>query len=126
MARGIHGNEGKILVGSSTIAELTKWEGTLAKNLVMYTSQDGAPWQKTVTGNKAFSGTITGKYDPDDPIDAVLDTDALVALRLHQNSAKYVDLQARLGDLSFTDDIDGNAIQEWTCTFESDGAVSFV
>ena len=126
MARGIHGNQGKILVGSSTIAELTKWEGTLAKNLVTYTSQDGAPWQKTVTGNKAFSGTITGKYDPDDPIDAVLDTDALVALRLHQNSAKYVDLQARLGDLSFTDDIDGNAIQEWTCTFESDGAVSFV
>ena len=126
MARGTHGNSGKVLFGTSTIAELTKWDATLAKNLVTYTSQDGAPWQKVVTGNKALSGTITGKWDENDPIDAALDLDTIVAIRLYFTASKYISCDARLGDLSFTTDIDGNAIEEWTCTFESDGAVSFV
>lgn len=125
MARGISGNSGKVLVATSTIAELTQWEAELAKDTQTYNSQDGGVWQKTVAGNKKLSGTLTGKYDPDEPIDAVLDTDALVALQLHQNTSKFISCQARLGNLNFSANIDTGEPEEWTCTFESDGAVSF-
>jgi len=126
MARGISGNSGKVLAGTSTIAELTQWEAELAKDTQTYNSQDGGVWQKTVAGNKKLSGTLTGKYDPDEPIDAVLDSDAIVALRLYQNSLKYISCQARLGSLNFSANMDTGEPEEWTCTFESDGAVSFV
>ncbi len=126
MARGISGNEGKVMVGSSTIAELTQWDAELGKDTQTYNAQSGGEWQKTVAGNKKLSGTLTGKYDPNDPIDAVLDTDDLVALELNQTSAKRINCQARLGNLSFNVNIDTGEIQEWTCAFESDGAVTFV
>lgn len=129
MARGISGKEGQVVAGGSTIAELTEWSGTLAKNVQTYNPQSGSGWQKTIVGNKSFNGQIGGKYDPNDPIDAQLDTDNLVALLLYfsDSSGKYVNVAAaRLDNLAFTENLDTGEIVSWTCDFMSDGTVTFV
>lgn len=127
MARGISGKLGYVVVGSCTIAELTEWNATLDKDLKMYNSRSGGGWQKTVVGNKKVTGSIKGKYDSGDPIDAQLNTDSLVSLSLRFDSspAEYLFGSARLGSLEFTVNNDTGDIEEWTCNFESDGSWSF-
>lgn len=127
MARGISAKLGYVIVGSCTIAELTEWTATLDKGLKTYNSRSGGGWQKTVIGNKKISGTLRGKYDSGDPIDAQLNTDSLVSLVLCFDSSPQERLygSARLGSLEFTVNNDTGDIEEWSCSFESDGSWLF-
>ena len=129
LARAIHGNQGKALLGSSTIAQLTKWSCEIDLGIVNYVAVSGAGWQRSVRGNKKASGSLTGKYDPDSPIDTVIDGDNLVSLVLYHNATqRWISMTALLGKQTFSAEIDGHpgVIQEWECAFESDGPVSKV
>lgn len=124
MSRGISGNQGYAMVGSSEIEELTGWTMDRDPGTQTYNAHSGAGWQKTTTGNKKISGTITGKYDPDDPVDSQIATDSLVTLQLHHTSTDYWTGSARLGAINLSANIDTGEVQSWTCAFESDGAWS--
>lgn len=127
MSRGIPGRLGKVIAGSCTIAEVTDYNYTFDRGLKMYNAYSGFGWQRSVIGNKKVSGTIKGKYDSSDPIDVALNTDNLVQLYLYFDHTlnKNMGGAARLGNLQFTVNLDTSDIEEWTCTFESDGAWSF-
>ena len=125
----VHGNQGKVLLGSSTIALLTKWTSDIDLGIVTYNAQQGAGWQQTVRGNKKASGTLTGKYVLSDPIDSKINIDTLVTLVLyHDPSQRWISMSARTGKLSFSANLEGQPgeIQEWSCSYESDGAVTQV
>lgn len=129
LAAGIHGNQGKALVGSSTIAQLTGWTCDIDLGIVTYVAVSGAPWQRAVRGNKKASGTIKGKYDPNSPIEAVINTDSLIALVLYHNATqRWISMTGLIGKITYAAEIDGQpgTIQEWTATFESDGSITLV
>ena len=125
----LHGNQGKALVGSSTIAELTGWTADIDLGIATYVAVSSAPWQKVVRGNKKGSGTIKGKYDAAFPIEAVINTDSIIACVLYHNaSQRWISFSAMIGKISYSAEIDGQpgTIQEWNATFESNGTVTFV
>lgn len=129
MSRGIHGNQGKAVVGGSTIAELTGWTCKRSLGIVNYIGQSAAGEQRSVRGNKKSSGTIKGKYDPSDPIDSKLQTDSYVTLVLYHNaSQRWKTVVALIGDIDYTVEIDGHpgTIQEWSATWESDSALQTI
>lgn len=119
------GNQGYISLGSSDIQELKFWDSNLNKNLKTYGSRSGAGWTQNIIGNKTMSGTIRGNYDPTDPINDHVDTDGLVALELHLDENDYYSFNARLGEIQLSSDLDTGDPQEWSCTYESSGAVTF-
>lgn len=118
---GISGKHGYAKIGSSIISEFTDWTGTLDKGLQNYNAYSGGGWQKSVVGNKKFSGTINGMYDTNYPVDAVLDTDELVVLELHMDAGDYYYGYARMGNITYTVNSNTGAIESWSCQFESHG-----
>tara|TARA_Y100000034_G_C6767975_1_gene342464 strand:+ start:310 stop:690 length:381 start_codon:yes stop_codon:yes gene_type:complete len=122
MPRGISGNQGYISFASSDIRELTKWTADKDFGVNTYNSRDSAGWQKTIVGNKKFSGTLEGKIDVDDSIEDDIDTESLVALQLHQNTANYWAGNGRVSNFSITCDPDTGEPQTWSCSWESDGS----
>lgn len=129
LSAGTHGNQGKALVGSSTVAQLTGWTCDLDLGIAVYNAVSGGPWQRAVRGNKKASGTIKGKYDVNAPIDSVLNTDSIISLVLYHNaSQRWISLTVLIGKISYTVEVDGQpgSVQEWAATFESDGAVVLI
>ena len=125
-AVALHGNQGKVLLGSSTIAELTGWTMKLAQGVATYVAVSSGGWQRTVRGNKKGSGTLKGKYVATAPIDTMLQTDSIVALVLYHNaSQRWKSTSAMMGEIDYGATIDGQPgeVQEWSCSFESDGPV---
>ena len=116
------GKSGYVVIESCTIKSLTGWSATLNKNVQTYNTYSGSGWQQTCTGNKAFTGTIEGKYTvTDDDIEAQLDTDNLVTLELHFNTGDYWSGEARLGTIEYGVNLETSEPQTWSCSFESDG-----
>lgn len=119
---GVSGNQGSVQAGSSHISELTKWQATAVQGMDSYVGAGSAPWPTTVRTNKGVKGTLTGKYDPLNPPEAILYTDTAVTLILKTSSTKVWGTgTAILGDIEHITDINTGAVQEWTCPFTSTG-----
>ncbi len=125
----VSGKNAKIMVGSCSIGEATEWTGNLDLGVFNYQSANGQGWQKTIRTNKKLSGTLKGFYDADYPIDAVLNVDTYVSLKLYftVSGNKYINCPLALtGAISFTGNMNSAGAEEWTCNFESDGPITFV
>ena len=126
---GVSGKNGKVMVGSCSVGEVTDWTATYDQGTFTYQSANGGGWQKVIRTNKKVSGTIKGFYDTEYPIEAVTVGDSLVALKLYfsVSGGKYLYVPgAMLGPITYTVNMNTGAAEEWSCTFESDGSASIV
>lgn len=132
MAGATHAVSGKnasIMVGSCSIGEATEWSGNVDLGTFTYQSANGGGYQKVIRTNKKISGSLKGFYNKDYPIDAVLNVDTYVTLKLYLTVTdnKYINIPSALtGQVTFTGNMNSAGAEEWTCTFESDGPFTFV
>lgn len=121
----VSGNQGKALVGSSTISELSSWNMDDDAGVQTYNAYAGAGWQRSVAGNRKVTGSVEGFYDPNGPIDAILTNGAVVMLRLYENATKYAQGYARLSKISRSANLGTAEPEKWSASFESEGAWSY-
>lgn len=127
--RAISGNQGRVIVGGSTIAEVTGFQGTISYGVKTYVPQSGVVggvgYQKTVQGNTKCSGTINGLLDPNYPPSTTLGKGALVTLVLYEQFPNaYINCTlARIDNRTFAADINSGDPAPFTAAFESDGQV---
>ena len=74
------GKNGKVIVGTSTLAEITHWTFQTRSENVAYGSSATGGFRRRVAGVKDGRGTIRGKLDPSDPTTDVFDEGDSVTL----------------------------------------------
>lgn len=129
--QAISGNLGKVVVGGSTVAEISKFKGTIDRGVKTYGAQSGVVsginWLKTVSGTHSCTGSFEGFFDPNYPIGTIVDVDTLVTVILYQQyPGSYRSFQARITTHDFSADIDTGDPEPFTYNFQSHGAVTEV
>ena len=107
---GISGQNGKVLAGATTIAEVTGHNFTRRSNNPAWGSSSIPGEKQRVPGVKDSSGSIDFKYDPDDPVPAVLDAGDTVTLYLYLNATVYHTVPAVIDEISYETDVDEGGI----------------
>jgi hypothetical protein len=129
--QAISGNLGKVTVGGSTVAEISKFKATLDRGGKTYGAQSGVSagigWEKTLNGTHKCSGTFEGFFDPNFPIGSICDVDALVTLTLYSNfPGSYITGAARIFSRDFSADIDTGDPEPFNYAFQYHGPPTLV
>lgn len=119
---GQSGNQGYISLNSCDVQELTHWTMDYPFGVGTYNARSGAGWQKTVSGNKKISGTLTGKFTPGNDIRTNIDSTSILPLVLNLDASSYWSGNARISNIKMSSNIDTGEPQEWTADYESHGA----
>lgn len=96
------GKHGYVVVGGSTINELTGWDYEHGSEVQSYASRAGGGATQTEAGVESGSGTINCLMDPDDPASALLTSGTLAYLYLHHNTTVMHEGYARIGKRNFS------------------------
>jgi hypothetical protein len=119
---GISGVNGNFLIGSTAVSETTKWNFGPKSNNPKYCSNKTAPYTWRVPGVKDGSGSADGKWDPTNPLTAVLDVGTLFTGKFYLDAVAYYQVPAVVDDIKLNVDIDTGEIVSWTVTFSTVGA----
>ena len=108
---GISGKDGKVLIGTTAIAEVTGWRFTKTANNPSWASSDTGGFKTRVAGVKDGSGSIDFKYSPTAEQHTVIGEGTMVTLILHRNGSKTLTVKAIIDSVSDEVDInDGDAV----------------
>lgn len=118
----ISGKDGKVKIGSTTLADITQWTLRTRANLAAYASSATAGYRRRVAGIKDGAGTLAGKLDPADPISDDFDEGAAVTLLLHIDATRYYTVPALIESLELEVDIDRGEVVGWRAEFSTSGA----
>lgn len=118
---GISGKNGKIMIGSSNLTDCTGWTFDREVEIHKYGSCSSNGFKKKVDGTKDGMGTISGKYDPDDPIEDYIEEGDHVTLLLYVDASKFYSVPAIIAKLSVKVDVDSGEPVSWDADFEADG-----
>ncbi len=116
------GKDGKVLAGTTTLAEITQWTFQTRSNNVAYGSSATAGYRRRVAGAKDGRGTIRGKLDPADPLTNAFEEGDTVTLQLYLDASRFYSVPALIDTLQFEVDIDSGDIVGWVAEFSTDGA----
>jgi len=116
------GKDGKVVVGATTLAEITHWTFRTESNNVAYGSSATAGFRRRVAGIKDGRGTVRGKLDPADPLDSIFDEGDTVTLLLYVDATHFYSVPALVDSVEFEVDIDRGDIVGWIAEFSADGA----
>lgn len=118
------GCSGDVLIGSSSIAELTNWTFNKTVATDRYGSNSSNCYKKTIAGVKSGTGTLKGKYDDASPIEDFLDVGDSVSLLLQTDGSTTYTVPAVIKSLDVEVDLDEGKANTWSATFETNGAWS--
>jgi len=129
--QALSGNAGKVLIGGSAVAEISKWKATVDRGLKTYGAQSGVSggvgWEKTLVGTHKCSGSFEGYFDPNFAIGTQADVDTLVTLSLYLNyPSAYITGSARIASRDLSADIDTGDPEPLAYNFQYHGAPVFV
>jgi hypothetical protein len=119
---GISGKNGKVQIVSSDVAECTGWTFNPTSNNPSWGSCDGGGYKQRVAGVKDGSGSIEGKFNPDDPIYDHLEEGTSVVLKLYINATAYYRVPAIIDSFSLEVDMDDGDVVGWSADFSTNGA----
>lgn len=119
---GVSGQFGDVKIGSTQVAETCKWNFSPKSNNPAYASNKTGGYKARVAGIKDGSGSIDGKYDPAEPIMAVLDVGTEVTLKLYLTATVFYSVPSIIDTLKINVDIDTGDIVSWTADFSTNGA----
>ncbi len=66
MGTPLHGKDGVVTVGGSTVALVNEWKADIGAEPTDVTSLDSGGWQRRIPGIKACTGNIDVRYCTDD------------------------------------------------------------
>jgi hypothetical protein len=114
------GKDGKILIGSTPIADITRWTLAKSAHLGRYASSSSPGFKKSVSGVKSASGTIEFKWDSAAP--SPITEGTAVTLKLHTNATEFFTVPAVIEEFRLEVDIDTGEVTAGTARYSSDGA----
>lgn len=118
----ISGKDGKIMIGATKIADITRWNFKTTADTTRYASSATNGYKKSVAGSKSGDGSIEFKLDMADPITDDFDEGDEVILLLHLDETRYYTVPATIKDIDIGVTIDGGEVIAGTANFESNGA----
>jgi hypothetical protein len=118
----ISGKNGKVLIGSTTLAEITDWTFHTTSLNHAYASSSTAGFRRRVPGVKDGSGSIGFKLDPADPITDDFDEGSAVTLLLYVDATHFYTVPAVIDSIQLAVDISSGDVLGGTAMFSADGA----
>lgn len=118
------GQYGKAEIGSSCIAEVDRW--SLNKECILHdfatceTPSDGGT--AVIAGRKKHSGSMSGIYDPADPVEDYFEEGDTVTLNLYYTASLYYTGSVVIENIQIPDvDIAEGAPLRWEAAFRANG-----
>jgi hypothetical protein len=121
---GESGKNGKVLVGSTTVAEVTGWTLNRTSNNPSWGSSSVAGEKQRVAGVKDATGSFDFKYDPADRIHSAISEGDAVTLNLYTNATDYFVVPAVVDGITYTVDMNDGDITGGTCNFSQTAAIT--
>lgn len=114
------GKDGKVLIGATSVGDITKW--TLNKEIVTsrFASSETAGYKKTISGVRHASGTLEGAWDAS--LTSTVKDGTAATLLLHLNGSELYTVPAIMKNFRITVDINDGTFTQFTADFESNGA----
>jgi hypothetical protein len=115
------GNLAKVEVDGVAIARTTEWEATEEVEVTEWGDSDSEGYTNAVPGKKKLSGSMTGKFDDDDPVYDLFAPGDNVALVLWENTTSYWALPcALITNFNIVYNKDTKEPVEWTADWIAD------
>ena len=115
------GNLAKVEVDGVAIARTTEWELTEEVEVTEFGDSDSEGYTNAVPGRRKASGSMTGKFDNDEPVYDLMAAGDYVALVLWENTTSYWAMPCVLiTSFNIVYNKDTKEPVEWTADFTSD------
>ena len=116
------GKDGKVLSGSTTLADITHWRlKTIAKN-VAYASSATGGYKRRLAGVKDAQGSFTFRLNASDAMTAQLDVGDLATLKLYLDATNFFSVPAIIDVVELETDISTGKVVGGAVEFSADGA----
>jgi hypothetical protein len=116
------GDDGKVLIGGTELAEITAWTFETTSRGVAYASSATGGYRKRTSGVKEGRGKIEFKLNMADPLTNHLDEGSQVTLLLHVDDTRFYSVPAVIDALKMHVDIDRGELIGGTAEFSTNGA----
>lgn len=114
------GKDGKILIGSTPVADITAWEFNKEAHTTRYGSSSTGGFKKSLAGVKMGEGSIEFKWDS--AAASPLVEGGSVTLKLYLNASEFFSVPAVIKHFKVRVDIDNGEVTAGVAAFETDGA----
>lgn len=118
----ISGKDGKVKLGSATLADITHWKFRTTAGLAAYASSATGGYKRRVAGIKDGGGTLEGKLDPGHAVSDDFEEGAAVTLLLYIDATRFYSVPAIIETFRLEVDIDRGDIVGWQADFSTNGA----
>jgi hypothetical protein len=118
----ISGKDGKVLIGSTPLAEITDWTFHTTSVNHAYASSSTGGYRQRVPGVKDAAGNIGFKLDPTNPITDDFDEGSAVTLLLYLDATHFYTVPAVIDTIQLAVDISSGDVLGGTAMFSASGA----
>ncbi len=116
------GNLGKAEVEGTSVARITEWELTRTVGETEWGDSDSAGFTNRVAGREDCTGSLTGKFDNDEPVYSIFDVGDTVELVLWENTTSYWDFPcALIRSFNISYNMDTKEAIGWKADWGADG-----
>lgn len=122
---GESGQLGKVLSGSSQIAEVTGWSFNPTANNPSWASSTVPGFKQRVAGVRDSTGSFDFKYDTSSKIWGTVKEGDLVTLKLYLNNSDIITVPAVIDSLTVEVDINDGDVTGGTCTFSQTAEITY-
>ncbi len=116
------GDDGKVLIGSTPLADITAWSLETTTRSVAYASSATGGYRKRLAGVKEGRGRIQFKLDVANPLTNQFDEGSAVTLLLYLDATRFYSVPAVIDSIQIQVDIDGGELIGGQADFSTDGA----
>jgi len=117
------GRSGKVKVGETNLADVTKWSATHKSNVTTFGSSDSSGWKLAVAGTEEITGDIEAKLQSG-ATSAPISVGSTISLVLETGSLKLSG-NAMVSEIAYEVDIDTGAPVGFKASFVSSGAWTY-
>lgn len=95
----ITGNDGKVLLGDTALADITFWQFQTTVRGITYASSATGGFRKRIVGARAGQGRFAFRFDAAAPLTASLGEGSSVTLKLHLDGSRHYTVPAIIESL---------------------------
>jgi len=117
------GKSGKVTVGSTEVADVTKWSLSRKSNVSTFGTSSSSGWKKACAGTDEITGDFEAKL-ADAATAEPVSVGAIVTIELNTGKHKWTG-SGMITEVNFEVDIDGGAAVGFKAGFVSDGQWTF-
>jgi hypothetical protein len=120
----ISGKNGLVKIGSTTLAEITRWKLVTTANNPSYASSATQGWKTRREGVRDATGEIQFKLDLADPLTDDFDEGDAVTLLLYLDATRFYTVPAIIDSLAWEVDINNGEVIGGTAAFGATGPIT--